>query len=489
MKTLLRTHIIEESKVKESLLFLIVGTSAGIIFYYISELSLIYIILFGIGLFIICTFVIFKKVKNILLGILTITIPININKYLFFNESHTGGVEGLVISVWFIILVSLYIIWLIEILSGNASKINFFPRLSIPLILLLLISILSIIKATDIQLSLFQIFQRIKVYLLFFYIINNCNTFKYYRFILSILFVTLFCEVCLGLYQHYANTYIDLGILTDSHTSKPREFGDLSIMGVSGTMDSDDRFASYLIMMLPLLLSTIISKQKLITKISYLPLLICGVILLIYTFSRGGWLGFGIGMLLFSTLKIVLSNKNFKKYFQIIFILVFVFTLIYQFKDVILLRVLSNDHGSAYSRIPMMLIALEMIKANPLLGVGINNYVTVMISYDYTGLASVFFHPVHNVYLQLAAEIGIIGLLTFFWFIVMLYREVAVSLKKCIEFFQNQMIGLISGITGLLVHLTVNNATIETEPFILFWLFAALTVAISDKRFKTEEWA
>jgi len=75
-------------------------------------------------------------------------------------------------------------------------------------------------------------------------------------------------------------------------------------------------------------------------------------------------------------------------------------------------RVALSDHGSAQERILMANVALKMISRNAVLGVGANNYTEKM--HDY-GIASVIpgaEFGVHNSFLYLAAETGILSLIT-----------------------------------------------------------------------------
>lgn len=68
-------------------------------------------------------------------------------------------------------------------------------------------------------------------------------------------------------------------------------------------------------------------------------------------------------------------------------------------------------------------ISLAMIKRHPWLGVGQRNFVVAMDEFD-SGQLKVHQHqPVHNIYLLIAAEIGIIGLLIFLWFIMYIVRH------------------------------------------------------------------
>lgn len=478
MDTIILKEIYDKNKIIRLLLISSIGIIAGIFYSFIVGLSYVYVILIEMVLFMAIVAVLTGQTKRILLAILIVTIPININKYLLRDSNHIGGVSGLVISVWFIILIFLYTIWFGERWADKKQKVHYFPSVTIPVGLLLLISVLSMIKSVAVHLSIFQIIQMIKVVLLFFYIGNNIKTENDYKFILYVLFATLIFEIWLGYYQYFLNDYVDLGIISDIGRSNPRELGYQSIMPVSGTLTGDARFADYLLLVLSLLLAYSIYKRHLFQRIIYIPLFASGVILIIFTFSRGAWIGFGTGLFLFIFLKLLYSERKTITLLTSILLVFLVFMIIYSFKDPISHRVFGDDHGSAQSRIPMMAIGFEMIKANPFLGVGINNYTTVMANYDQIGLSYVWGQPVHNVFIQLTAEIGIPGLLIFLWFIVTLYFYALKHVIQSNEFFHNQLIGLITGITALFIHAMVNNATIATDPFILFWVFGGLIISI-----------
>ncbi|MFI5333952.1 MAG: O-antigen ligase family protein, partial [Chlamydiales bacterium] len=72
-----------------------------------------------------------------------------------------------------------------------------------------------------------------------------------------------------------------------------------------------------------------------------------------------------------------------------------------------------SDEG----RIHFQNIAFKMIKAEPLLGVGFNQYVVRMQEFSPTPLKGDQFFPVHNIYLLIAAESGFLGLACFLLFV------------------------------------------------------------------------
>jgi len=72
-------------------------------------------------------------------------------------------------------------------------------------------------------------------------------------------------------------------------------------------------------------------------------------------------------------------------------------------------------------------IAKAMIKSRPLTGVGLNNFTPIMEQYGYVTATTRFFQPVHNIYLLLLAETGLLGLLGFGYLLISLLLKIIKS--------------------------------------------------------------
>ncbi|MBN1351292.1 O-antigen ligase family protein [candidate division KSB1 bacterium] len=467
---------------KTLLVFLLAGgvsLFAGAAISIFSRISYSYLMLAELSLFIALIVAFLKQAKRFLIGLMIITIPINVDKSLLHVGNHIGGVPGLVVSVWSLLLFSLYIIWIGEYLLGSKKKIHSFPIVSAAVGFLVLFSILSMAKSISIKLSVFQLVELIKVIMLMFYIANNVDTEKDYKFIIYTLFAAMLLEISLGYYQHTVNQYVDLGIFADGKARKARELGSQTLIGVTGTFFGDGPFADYLLLMLFLVMGSIISKGKIYQKVLFFGLFGGGLPLLIFTFSRGAWLGFVCALGFFVIVKLIVNDRRSTAILFFLLIAIAGLVILYSYQDIIFHRVYGDDRGSAQSRLPMMRVAFEILKANPLLGVGLNNYTTAMAQYDPTGLSYIWHQPVHNVFMQLAAEIGIPGISAFILLILALFGYAIITMRRAKEFYKNQLIGLLAGLLGLFIHGMVNNATIVTSPYLMFWLWGGLILSIA----------
>ena len=128
-----------------------------------------------------------------------------------------------------------------------------------------------------------------------------------------------------------------------------------------------------------------------------------------------------------------------------------------------------------------MKLAINIIKEHPLLGIGINNYTEVMQSYDNLPerITSNIQNPVHNAYLLIQAEIGIIGLFFFLCFVILIYKKGIVIIYCDDRFISCLAIGILAGFSGFLIQLLMMPPNMTSPSFLFFWTISGVIVAIS----------
>lgn len=131
-----------------------------------------------------------------------------------------------------------------------------------------------------------------------------------------------------------------------------------------------------------------------------------------------------------------------------------------------------------------MQLAWEMVQDKPLLGVGINNFGTVMQTYLRPETRGEWLYVVHNKYLALMAEQGAVGLLTF----GLMYGYLLWLCLKCFRTNDTDIAPLALGIgCALLVMFAHMVADVFNSRSVIqaFWTFAAIIVA-ADQLLRSE---
>lgn len=153
---------------------------------------------------------------------------------------------------------------------------------------------------------------------------------------------------------------------------------------------------------------------------------------LLLTFSRGGWLGFAVAVLVI--LPFIMTTENFWKKVTPTFIGVIMTGCIFVaiFHPLLLSRTGINEQNtemrSISDRIVFIDIALDVIEKYPLQGVGManfpwyaSNYIFYNTDYDLEG------NNVHNIYLGIISELGLVG---FGLFIGMIVSAIGVIIRQ-----------------------------------------------------------
>jgi O-antigen ligase len=201
------------------------------------------------------------------------------------------------------------------------------------------------------------------------------------------------------------------------------------------------------------------------------PAMLLAALALIATLSRGGWiellLSFAI-VLLATWRRSGISLRSIALVFGGCLV-VFLFLYI---PNPVSTRVFADDNGSAQSRIPLMRLSYRMISANPLMGVGANNFVAVMNGYAGSEFRHAWIYTVHNEFLLVCSETGIIGLAVFSWIFLDLVRRAWRLWQSQDPQFAPLGLGIVAAIGGYMLHMTVDIFS-ERGLFQLIWTLAA----------------
>lgn len=239
---------------------------------------------------------------------------------------------------------------------------------------------------------------------------------------------------------------------------------------ISAAFCHPNDFAAYLITVIPLYMGLIYYHKK--TLIKSLLFVALGLLLfcLYKTSSRGAWLGFMISVLTFICL------KKDKKLF-IIVPLFFIFSLlIIPQKTIARIKESFNiNEGTGWERKQIWTGAINIFKEHPLIGFGPNTFSATFPKYKPK------IYPdnryAHNSYLQIAAEIGILGL-TIFLIILFLIIKSAVNFFKKAEARQlseaNIILGIFCGLIGFLIHSGLDTNFSSLVLTTLFWTITGM---------------
>jgi len=201
-----------------------------------------------------------------------------------------------------------------------------------------------------------------------------------------------------------------------------------------------------------------------------------GLLALIFTFSRAAWVSFAVAGLVFT---LIALRRKWLQWQYFILSIVVLSLLLFFFRESVLPRLLGDDGGAAAARMPLNIIALNMIKSHPWIGVGINNFMAVVQDYLTHETQRAWLASAHNKYLLVWSETGTIGIIMFIWFFLAITREIWQCYKSDHILFSKLGAALLAGLCGFAVHMMASPFRSRSE-LLLLWLIAAISISMSQ---------
>lgn len=317
-----------------------------------------------------------------------------------------------------ILLALVFALWLLRILNGR-DKFSF-TKIDWLLITFFIISAISVTNAKISGLAWFRLLKLAEFILFFFYIKSNLGKLINLTSGALVIVGSGLFQALIAIIQYLKQGSIGLKYLGESQIGV--EITNVAVFFASngnkylrsyGTFPHPNVLSAWLILAIFALYFIFLTRNNIGRK----KLLIAYAILLFgffFTFSRtviGLWgLAFVIGAWVLV--------KQGKKITPLIFstlIIGTVFSVIF-WPQVKARALISSDEEAVTQRIYYNEIAGEVIKKNPIFGIGIGQFVANMKK-DYRYYPSYFYQPVHNIYLYISSETGLIGLISFLIFL------------------------------------------------------------------------
>jgi putative inorganic carbon (hco3(-)) transporter len=356
------------------------------------------------------------RLRELLLALIILDIPFNLDIHLGFREemAKMGALPGFNVSVTTVCLVVLYLLWLGEFVCKQGPRLSPKIRESLPLIGYVAALTLSLLFAADVGMAVSQIGLLLQMLLLYVYVVSTVQSRQDLVFLVTVLMASLIVESSLMMYPRITGQDFAVGPIKTTI--------DVSYLGsgrLGGTLGSPNTAGSYLAML------TVVTSGVFFTRLGRFHKLLaglaftCGTLGLVLTGSRGAWGSFAVALVLLWLLAWRRGWLSLRKSLVIVTLTVLLGALLH---DTVQSRLVSDDRGAAYSRVPLMNLAFRMVNENPVFGVGANNFAFVMKDYITPELRNEWIYTVHNKYLLIWAESGTVGLLAFLWFLAATLR-------------------------------------------------------------------
>lgn len=288
---------------------------------------------------------------------------------------------------------------------------------------------------------------------------------------IAVLMLSAFAVAAIGIFENFFGqlslNWIDAEMFEDIEGRVVSTFANPNVL------------AEYLIMTLPISLTALLAAKKPLARLAALVATVAISLCLVYTWSRGAWLGIIVALLICF---LIYSRKTLTLLcfgaFALPFLpLVLPSTVVTRFTSIGNLA----DTSTAY-RVHIWMGSLNMARDVLLsgLGSGMGVFAAVYPQYALGGIEAA--PHSHNLYLQIVIELGIFGLLAFIIAMISFARQTLSSHSGALDRDRTWFLYSVAGLCGVLAFLLqgmTDYVWYNYRIYAMFWLLVGLTSAVA----------
>lgn len=465
-------HNLTKNKIIYGLIGLALAIIGGFLAAYYNLLGLA--VVFGLCFFILACLFIFREPFY---GVLLITF------FLPFERIGTLELASFTIKINHIFGLITITAWFLAMLIKKEVRFKKMPII-IPLLFFLLVNLLSFTQAVNLfRAGTVFIFTLLAV-LISLAVTNLVTTRKKLSKLIIVLFLSAFVVTAFGLFQ-FAGDLMGLPSsvtgLRDLYTSKIFGFP-----RVHSTALEPLYFANYLLVPLSLALSLLFGKIKKIRWFWLLVIIILSLTNFILALSRAAYiaLAFSVLIIILYHLKHLFSLKRIIYFLIVVLAVYFIFIRVFNltgdftlYFDKFIKQATGIFTGASYTdRADTMNQAWAMFKTHPYLGVGTGNFGPQAAWYPLVTPDKGWL-IVNSEFLEIMAETGIFGLMSFLLVLLILFIKSIEAIRKAQDsYLKAVMIGLLAAFIGVIIQYQ----TFSILYIIHIWFLFGLMMAVQN---------
>ncbi len=349
-----------------------------------------------------------RHVRSYMIFLLILCIPLQLGYHVLYdpltNIESTPFMAGIPVDITDLVLLALYAHWMaILSMTKRAPGLTIGrPFGTILLIWLVYLLLSSLAVAAHFRYSLYECIALFKGFMLYFYLVNNTSTEQDLRLIVYALLIMT------AVHALYVAWQFATGLNYTVHGEFQRYVGPEGFRSI-GFFGSPDATSTMMSAVVPIGLAYYFVIRERRGRLLTLAGMVLVLMAIMFTKVRAA--GFAVlvssaTLLLVGFIRGRISSATFLKAVVAgIIVLVLAMPFVVQ-------RFQTGTWGE--DRAPLMSTAVQMIKDNWMLGVGVNNYPFDIMQYVPPRLRGTWSYTVHNEYLLRWSETGVIGFLIYY---------------------------------------------------------------------------
>ena len=402
-----------------------------------------------------------------------------------FERIGSYDISGITIRPSQIIFIITFICWIIWCLLNKKFNLSKNP-IFWPTMIFIGINFLAIINAPNPERSFMVLFFTIFTIFISFLVPNLIKNKKSVKKIIIFFLIGYMIVISFGLFQFFGDI---IGLPTS--ITGLREHYTKDVLGfprIQSTSLEPLYFANYLLIPISVLLAVLLSKASKMKSLHLIILFIIGLVNLILTVSRGGYIAIIVSL---AVVLIFMYKKLFKpkNILIILIILILVISLSVRFLNLDDSMEKFREHtfsvfygASYYERLYTYEQSMTMFYQHPIIGQGPGSFGTFVSAHPYI-IPPDGWAIVNNETLEILAETGILGLLAMFIIIIIIIFRSLKAIQMAKEpYYKALLIGLLAAFCGILVQYQTFSILYITHIWFLIGLIIALQNIILNKK-------
>jgi putative inorganic carbon (hco3(-)) transporter len=459
-----------------NLWWILAGVLLGIIFLLGMQLKLKWFVFLFLGSLVLLVSLAVPNKKEYFLVFFVLALPVWIGKHLYYHPSPYGiSTFGFPIHLSLLPLTALYVIWAAGRLAPEAPA-PVATRGLAPLAGVMGAAVISCMLAQDKLFAAFDLFALATSILIFIYVASEIRQRRELHLVLGLLIFSAAIQGVIALAQYVTGSTLGLG----SFGADKALYGLAGwevVSRVGGLVGHPNNLALFFDLMLPVSVSLLFCPLGWWTRFFLALAVVLELAGLGVTFSRGGIIASSLALL---ALAVILLSRRFGLWRAGVMTMtaVLLLTVFLSMVPNLFEKGLTRQEETARGRWPLAGIALTMIQYHPLFGAGLNNYTHASRQYDFSReqIVSSWNSPVHNLFLFMAGEIGLVGLICFVVFLVRIMTGLVPAIRSPDPFLVSVAVGLFLGLLAFILHAQVDYSIwTQNRPL---WFLLGLAVCV-----------
>lgn len=259
-----------------------------------------------------------------------------------------------------------------------------------------------------------------------------------------------------------------------------------NVTRVYSYLGNPNLLAAYLVPAILFSFVAIFAWRRLLPKLLAVTMVVVNILCLVWTYSRGGWIGLVCGLFMLSLLLVYWWSIVLPPFWQrwalpivvgsIAGVLILAVLFVAPLRDRASSMLVGREDKSNNFRLNVWLSVLQMIKARPILGIGPGNdaFNAIYPFYQKTRFTAL---SAYSIPLEIAVETGIIGLTCFIWFLTVTVSVGWTQLKRLQQLRSREgfwLMAAIASLAGMLGHGFVDTVWYRPQINTLWWLMIAI---------------